>query len=46
MDPDIETALIISLVLIVPAVIIFIVLTVIRVRRSKIHRRRIIKKSE
>ena len=34
------------LLLMVPAVVVFIVLTVIRVRRGKFHRQRITKKSK
>ena len=45
MDFDIGTYLTLGLLLLVPAVIVFIILTVIRVRRGKFHRQRITKKS-
>jgi hypothetical protein len=45
MDLDIGTYALLGLLLLAPAIIVFIVLTVIRVRRGKFHRQRITKKS-
>ena len=46
MDIDIGTTLLLGLLLIAPAVIVFIVLAVIQSRRGKFHRQRITKKSD
>jgi hypothetical protein len=43
-DFDIGTLLTVAVLLLAPAVVVFIILTVIRVRRSKFHRQRITKK--
>jgi hypothetical protein len=45
MDLDLGTTLLLVLLLTAPAVVVFIIFTVIRVRRSKFHRQRITKKS-
>jgi H+/gluconate symporter-like permease len=45
MDFDIGTALIFGLLIMVPAVVVFIILMVQRTRRGKFHRQRITKKS-
>jgi len=44
-DFDFETFATVIALLLAPAAIVFIILTVIRVRRSKFHRQRITKKS-
>jgi hypothetical protein len=41
MDLDLGTTLFLLLLLLAPAVVVFTVLTVIRVRRGKFHRQRI-----
>ena len=44
-DLDFESYLILALVLLVPAIIVFIILNVMRVRRGKFHRQKVTKKS-
>jgi len=44
-DLDLESFGILFLVLLVPAIVIFIVVTVVRVRRGRFHRQRITKRS-
>jgi len=45
MDIDLGTTLTVLVLSLAPAVVVFIILTVIRVRRGKFHRQRITKKS-
>jgi len=45
MDMDLETAVIFIVLLMVPAVVVFSILVVIRGRRGKFHRQRITKRS-
>jgi len=45
MDIDIGTAVLFCLLLLVPAVVVFSILMVIRVRRGKFHRQRIARRS-
>ena len=45
MDLSLGTILLLVLLLIAPAVVVFVVLTVIRVRRGKFHRQRITKRT-
>ena len=45
MDLDFGSLVTLGSVLLVPAIIVFIILTIQRVRRSKFHRQRITKKS-
>ncbi|HEY0256193.1 MAG TPA: hypothetical protein VGC39_02025 [Candidatus Methylacidiphilales bacterium] len=45
MDLDFESFVILGLLLLVPALVVFIILTVIRLRRGKLHPRRITKQS-
>ena len=45
MDFDIGNLITIGLCMLGPAVVVFIIFTVIRVRRSKFHRQRITKRS-
>ena len=44
MDLDFGTTLLLVLLITAPAIVVFIIFTVIRVRRSKFHRQRITKK--
>jgi hypothetical protein len=45
MDLDLGTILIVVLSFTGPALVVFVILTVMRIRRSKFHRQRITKKS-
>jgi hypothetical protein len=45
MDFDIGDFLTLGLLLLVPAVVVFVILMVVRARRGKFHRQRITKKS-
>jgi hypothetical protein len=42
---DLDPYIVLCLLLLVPAVVIFIILNILRLRRAKFHRQRITKKS-
>jgi flagellar biogenesis protein FliO len=45
MDIDFQTSAIFGLLLLIPALIVFIILLVLRLRRGKFHRQRIARRS-